>query len=137
MSNASISALKRAREFWNGGDLEAYLRLYSDAVILHGYADVAPGMDGVRAFYQRFWAAFPGSKLVFHEVAAAGDDQVMCRFEVQGTHAGPFQGFPASGRSFVLPGITILRFAGDRCVERWSQADFLGLFVQLGMLPAA
>jgi hypothetical protein len=35
-----------------------------------------------------------------------------------------------------LPGITILRFAGGRCVERWSQADFLYLLQQLGAFPA-
>jgi hypothetical protein len=34
-----------------------------------------------------------------------------------------------------MPGITILRFDAGRCVERWSQADFLGLLGQLGVLP--
>lgn len=135
MTNQSIAALERARQCWNIGDLEGYLRLYSPDVVLHGYAGVTPGMDGVRAFYQQFWAAFPGSTLLFHDVAEAGSDQVLCRFEVQGIHAGPFQGAPASGRAFVLPGITILRFADGRCVERWSQADFLGLMLQLGLLP--
>jgi hypothetical protein len=34
----------------------------------------------------------------------------------------------------VLPGITMMRFSGDRVVERWSSADFLGLMIQLGGL---
>lgn len=59
-----------------------------------------------------------------------------CRFVVTGKHTGPFQGMPPTGKEFTLPGITILRFSGERCVERWSQADFLGLLQQLGALPA-
>ncbi len=35
-----------------------------------------------------------------------------------------------------LPGITILRFEGDRTAERFSQADMLGLLVQIGAVPA-
>jgi hypothetical protein len=31
---------------------------------------------------------------------------------------------------------SVLRFDGARCVERWSQADFLGLVQQIGALPA-
>jgi hypothetical protein len=41
-------------------------------------------------------------------------------------------GVPATGRDIALPGITILRFEGDRTVERFSQADMLGLLVQIG-----
>jgi hypothetical protein len=33
-----------------------------------------------------------------------------------------------------LNGITILRFDGDRVIERWSQADMLGLMGQIGAL---
>jgi len=34
--------------------------------------------------------------------------------------------------AITLPGITILHFRGDRVIERFSQADMLGLLVQLG-----
>jgi hypothetical protein len=46
-------------------------------------------------------------------------------------------GVPATGRDIALPGITILRFEGDRTVERFSQADMLGLLVQIGAVPRA
>jgi hypothetical protein len=32
--------------------------------------------------------------------------------------------------------MTMLRFAGERVVERWSTADFLGLVMQIGAFPA-
>jgi len=46
-------------------------------------------------------------------------------------------GVAATGRPYVLEGMTLLRFRGDRVVERWSSADFLGLMVQLGAVPAS
>ena len=70
----------------------------------------------------------------FEDVFAT-DDKVTCRFVVQGKHSGNFQGMPPTDRSFSLPGITILKFVGEQCVERWSQADFLSLLQQLGAMP--
>jgi len=130
------AALGWARESWNRGDLSAYLELYDADVLLHGYAGVEPGLPSVRRFYEEFWSAFPGSQLAFEDIIAAGD-KVVCRFVIRATHAGPFQGLPATGKKILMPGITILRFSERRCVERWSQADSLGLLVQLGAFPAS
>lgn len=131
--NEAVDALERAGQRWNAGDLAGYLRLYDEDVVLHGYAGVEPGLASVRRFYEGFWAAFPSSRLVFEDMFASGD-RVACRFVVEGVHAGPFLNLEATGRPISLPGITILRFREGRCVERWSQADFLGLMAQLGML---
>lgn len=127
------AALERAQQQWNAGNLEGYLQLYASDVVLHGYAGVDPGLASVRQFYQGFWAAFLGSRLVFEDVFATAD-RVACRFVVHATHQGPFQGTPPTGKQISLPGITILRFAEGKCVERWSQADFMGLRAQLGAL---
>jgi predicted ester cyclase len=134
-TEAFKAALEQARLQWNAGNLGGYLQLYDGDVALHGYAGVEPGFGGVRKFYEAFFTAFPGSQLIFEDVFGAGD-RIACRFVVKGAHLGPFQGLPPSGKRFELPGITVLRFSGDKCVERWSQSDFLGLLGQLGMLPA-
>jgi len=128
-------AVKRARDCWNRGDLSGYMQMYDSDVQLHGYAGVDRGLEQVQRFYEEFWRAFPGSQLVFEDIISA-EDKVVCRFVVEATHAGPFQGLPATGKPIVMRGITILRFADGKCVERWSQADSLGLLVQLGALPA-
>ncbi|MGH9162829.1 MAG: ester cyclase, partial [Vicinamibacteraceae bacterium] len=117
-----IGVLEEARVRWNRGDFEGYLRLYSFNAVLHGYANVLPGLRGIRQFYEGFWSAFPGSHIIFEDVFAA-DDRVACRFVIKATHAGEFQGLAATGKSIHLPGITILKFAEGRCVERWSQVD--------------
>lgn len=129
-----VDALNRARDRWNAGDLDGYLLLYRQDAVLHGYPGVEPGIASIRNFYQRFFTAFPRSRLHFDDLLVCGD-KVACRFVIAGTHEGPFQGIAATNRPFSLPGITILRFEGGLCVERWSQADFLGLLQQLGALP--
>jgi predicted ester cyclase len=94
----------------------------------------------VTAFYEMIWLslAAEGSKsphLEFHEILTDGD-LYACRFTMSGTHRGPFLGVSATNRTYVLPGITILRFGNDRrhVVERFSSADMLGLLVQFGAL---
>jgi steroid delta-isomerase-like uncharacterized protein len=128
-------AVKRARDCWNRGDLSGYMQLYDPDVELHGYAGVERGLENVQRFYEEFWKAFPGSQLIFEDIISS-EDKVVCRFVIEATHAGTFQGLPATGKKIAMPGMTILRFAEAKCVERWSQADSLGLLVQLGALPA-
>lgn len=132
----SKAALRRAIVRWNAGDLAGYLELYSPSVVLHGYQGVEPGLQSVRRFYEAFWAAFPAPRITLERVFAEGDE-VACRFTLRAAHEGEFNGRPPTGRRVELKGITILRFArGGRCVERWSQADFLGMLRQLGVVPA-
>jgi hypothetical protein len=54
------------------------------------------------------------------------------RFTMTGRHVDEFMGVPASGTAIALPGITILHFRGDRVIERFSQADMLGLLIRSG-----
>ncbi len=66
----------------------------------------------------------------------AEGDKVTCRYTFSGTHRGPLMGIPPTGKAATIGGISILRFDGDKCVERWTQTDFLGLMQQLGVIPA-
>lgn len=122
--------LERAREQWNAQDGPGYLALYDASATLHGYPGLEPDPDGIRRFYEAFWAAFPGSQLTFEDMIAE-DNKVAMRFTVRATHLGEFQGIPPSGRQVTLEGITILRFVAGKCVERWNQADFPGLLSTL------
>jgi predicted ester cyclase len=130
MEDLNTAAMLRARDAWNAGHQEAYLELYHPEIVLYGYAEPIRGSNGLRDFYNAFWAAFPGCRLEFDDLFAAGD-RIACRFTVSGQHNGPFQGLAPTGRKFSLTGITILRFSEGRCVERWSQADLSGLMAQL------
>ena len=54
----------------------------------------------------------------------------------QAALAAAYESWNAGGTAIALPGITILHFRGDRVVERFSQADMLGLLIQVGAVPA-
>jgi predicted ester cyclase len=132
--------VERARQCWNSGDLEGYLALYDDSSKLHGYSPEPMRKAEVRAFYEQVCASLsePGHRnpiLEFHEIVTSGD-LYCCRFTMRGVHRGPFLGVPATGRPYSIGGITMMRFAGNRVIERSSSADMLGLLVQIGAAPA-
>jgi steroid delta-isomerase-like uncharacterized protein len=128
-------ALAAAYESWNAGDLDGYLSLYDEGIALHGYSAEPMNKNQVRGFYQGKFSAFGTPKLEFHEILWDGDVAAI-RFTMTGRHVDEFMGVPASGTAIALPGITILHFRGDRVIERFSQADMLGLLVQVGAVPA-
>jgi predicted ester cyclase len=128
-------ALRRAQERFNAGDLDGYLELYDDRIRLYGLGPEPLGAAAVRGFYEVLFAAFEEPHLEFHEVLEAGDTATV-RFTLTARHVGEFMGVPATGKDIVLPGITTLRFEGDRCVERHTVTDMLGLMVQMGAVPA-
>jgi steroid delta-isomerase-like uncharacterized protein len=113
---------------------DAYFDLYAEDVVLHGYEGVEPGLDSVKRYYGGIWAVFPDARVHAEDMIEI-DDKVALRFIMTGTHRGPFLGLNATGKSIRLPGMTILRFKGSKCVERWSVADSLSLLVQLGGYP--
>ena len=129
------AALAAADESWNAGDPDGYLSLYDEGIALHGYSPEPMNKDQVRGFYQGIFSASDTPKLEFHEVLWDGDVASIL-FTMTGRHVDEFMGVPASGTAIALPGITILPFRGDRVIERFSQADMLGLLVQVGAVPA-
>lgn len=134
---ANIATLERAvRNFSTPATHEAYFDLYTESTVLHGYTGVEPGLASIKQFYALIWTAFPDASIEGHDLFAA-EDKVVYRFTMHGTHQGDFMGVPATGKPIALPGITILRFADGKCVERWSQADFMAVMQQIGALPAA
>lgn len=128
-------ALSAALERWNAGDLDGYLSLYDEKILLHGYTPEPMGKEQARGFYEGIFQAFDTPKLAFDEVLWDGD-ACSIRFTMTGRHVYEFMGVPATGTAITLPGITILHFQGDRVIERFSQADMLGLLIQVGAVPA-
>ncbi|MCX6611156.1 MAG: ester cyclase [Acidobacteria bacterium] len=113
---------------------EHYFELYAPGIVLHGYDGVDPGIESVKLYYTAFWAAFPDARVTAEDILEA-QDKVIVRFLITGTHRGPILGLNATGKSIRLAGMTILRFEGQKCLERWSVTDSLALAVQLGAFP--
>jgi predicted ester cyclase len=67
-------------------------------------------------------------------------DKVITRWTMTGHHQGTLQSelgpIEATGKAVTVNGITIDRVANGRIVERWHEADNLGMLQQLGAIPA-
>ena len=92
--------------------------------------------------YKRFITetrnAFPDFHVTIEDVIAEGD-QVVMRSTWRGTNTGDFVTpipLPATGKQVSVTGITIVRMAFGKGVEVWNEADSLGLYQQLGLIPA-
>jgi predicted ester cyclase len=116
-------------ESCNQGDLAVLDALLAPA----GGADAA-GLLPVRQGLAVFRAAMPDARWTIVEQIAAGDT-VVTQLAVQGTFAGPLVGLAPPGRPAILSGVAISRFADERLVELWLQADLLGFLQQLGVMP--
>ena len=137
--SSNMEALTHAIGRWNAGDLDGYLNLYGEGIRLHGYTPQPMSKAEVLGFYRQIWDSLPEAgkanpRLEILDAFEAGE-KITCRFVMSGTHSGEFMGVPASGASYHLPGITILQFSGGCAIERWSNADMLGLMMQIGAIP--
>lgn len=93
-----------------------------------------PGPEGVKQFFQSFWAAFPDIQFTFEDDIAEGD-KIAGRGYYTGTHEGDFQGIPPTGKRIHVQFHDLWRFENGKWAEYWGQADLLGLMQQLGAIP--
>lgn len=123
-------------DFWNKRDVTVFDDVFATRFVDH---TPQPGSEGTKEGFRQLalalQAAFPDGRSSLDDLLAEGD-KVGWRWTFRGTHQGQLMGMPATGKSITLTGITIDRFAGGQIVERWSQADNLGLLQQLGAIPA-
>lgn len=106
------AALRAAIERFNARDLDAYLDLHADDVLLHGYPPGVVDKASLRGYYAALQADFEELRLIVDDVVQSGE-RVACRFTVAGRHRG--------GRAVELEGQTFVRFdAGGRIAERWQ-----------------
>lgn len=128
---ANKVVLLRAVENFNDPARRAqYFQLYADDAVVHGYPGVGPGLDSLRKFYHALWNAFPDLRVRIDNVIGEHEKLAFCSW-IQGTHRGDFLGIAATGRTVTSAGVSLLRFSGGRCIERWTQADLLGALLQV------
>lgn len=61
-------------------------------------------------------------------------EYVAAHFEGSGTNTGEGNGFPATGRTIRVRGMTIFRLVDGRIIEEWSSFDQYALLQQLGLV---
>jgi steroid delta-isomerase-like uncharacterized protein len=126
-------------EVLNQGNLALVDELNAPNWVYHD--PVVPDVRTLEDYTQWFTAirsAFPDFHVTIEDMIAEGDE-VVVRYTWHGTNTGDLVApmpIPATGKQVNMTGITFVRFAGGKGVEVWNQADSLGLFQQLGLIPA-
>ncbi|MGH3086986.1 MAG: ester cyclase [Rubrobacteraceae bacterium] len=135
-ANENKAVLRSAIKEFNEGNLEGYLAHYDESLVTHGYPPELPAnLDGIKAFYAMMFSAFTDANVELHEVLSEGDE-VAARYTFRAKHTGDFMGIPPTNKEVSMGGITILRLRDGKIVERWQNADLMGLMQQLGAIPA-
>jgi len=127
---AALDAIYNARQ---AGAVTAFL---DSAFMDH---DPVPGQKGDREGFQagvkEMLSAFPDLKVVPDDLLVDAD-KVTARLTVRGSHAGTFQGVPASGKPFAAQEIQVFRVKDGKIVERWDPENQSMILAQLGVRTA-
>ena len=137
MSEENKALLRREiEEVWNKHNPDAVDEFFAPDLVNHS---APPGMpndrEGVKAGLGMFLGAFPDVKVTSDFMLAEGD-KVAMHFTMRATHTGEWLGIPATGKRINMTGIVIVRIAGGRIAELWTESDTMGMMQQLGVVPA-
>lgn len=117
---------------WNEGDFSLAEKYVAADVIDH--FDNSQGIESFKHVINMFRTAFPDIHLTVQDEIAEGE-RVVHRWTMSGTQQGEFRGIPSTGKQITWTGITIVRFADGKIVERWANVDILSMLQQLGAIP--
>jgi steroid delta-isomerase-like uncharacterized protein len=129
------------QEVWNEGNVEAVSRYLAPRYTVHH--DPGDPWDGKELSLEQYKerlihsrAPFPEERFTIRELFEDGD-AVVATWVWAGVHQGDLAGFPASGKTITMSGITVYYFEGDRVTWHWQVVDRLGVFQQLRQLSQA
>ncbi len=123
------------QEVWTDGDIDAIDQyLAPQYTIFHYPGDPWDGkildVDGYKERVQQSRVPFPDQQFIIQGLFAEGN-KVTCAWKWTGTHLADMPGFPVSGKSVAISGLTIYSFDNGRIVGHWQITDRLGVYQQL------
>lgn len=89
------------------------------------------GRDGARAYYREWWSAF-GNVPERSRLYVPAPDTLIVETRFVGTHRGPWQGVPASGRAIDLPVAIFVSFRDGLMSGERFYYDRATLLAQIG-----
>jgi predicted ester cyclase len=122
------------KRVWHRGELS-----FIDAAYSPNFAVRVPrsGCQRLAGYKQHVRETLEGlPDVCFHVKAQYSDGpHLISRFQMIGTHTGPFLGIPATGRPVDVGGVAIHRMADGRYVEGFTIWDVIGLCHEIGLVP--
>lgn len=95
-----------------------------------GLIDNLSGPGAFKETVRLFRTAFPDFAVTIDD-RIVGNDKVVDRFTITGTHDGDFMGIPATGQEVEISGTNINTFKDGKIVETYTTYDALGLVKQI------
>ena len=124
-------------EAFNQRKLDVLDELVADDFVGHHLPPGLPaGREGLKAFMNGFFTAFPDIHFTFEDEVAEGG-KVAGRGHFVGTHQAEFMGIAPTGKRIDVKFHDIWRFEDGRFAEYWGQADTLTMLQQLGAIPTS
>ena len=130
------TTMRRSYELLNAHDVDGFGGLLADDFVEHeGFPGFPPTKEGVKDIFRMYFAAFSDLRFQVEDVLSDGD-KVVGRARCSGTNDGEFMGMPATGKSFEVSEIDIVRFGDDGLAhEHWGVFDAMSMMQQLGAIP--
>ena len=125
--------VRRAFEFFDWGELEAYFEFLAPEYVDHATTRVL-SLEQDKQFYTMFFSAFPDCSVTIEDMVAEGD-KVAYRITVRGTHKGEFMGIAPTGNKIEMINTAIVKIVDGKFVETRATIDGLRLMQQLGVIP--
>lgn len=123
-------------ELWNKGNLPVADELIAPTYAHHDAStpDFGRGPESEKKRATLYRTAFSDLRLTVEDMIAEGET-VVARWSCRGSHKGDLNGMAATGKQFVISGVSVVRFSGGKMVEGWINWDALGLMQQLNVVP--
>ncbi|MCT8329836.1 ester cyclase [Albidovulum sediminis] len=134
MTDTQISEfVSRYEAVLNGHDLTGSADLFTADFVDHApWPGHSPDAAGFAAGLGEMVAAFPDLRVEVQRTVAEGD-MLTTHFTLSGSQLGAFMGAPASGKTFNVEAIDILRMQDGRIAEHWGVIDAAAMAEQLGL----
>lgn len=103
--------------------------------VLHTPAAPEPirGPDGFKQYKRTLREAFPDISVVVED-RVVGEDAVVDRYRMSGTHEGEFNGIAPTGTEVEFTGIIVHYVEDGKVAENVAEFDIFGIMQQLGVV---
>lgn len=135
--DANKDLVRRFTDAVNAVDWEALAEVVAEDFARHSAATPGPPVTSLDEFVQlqeSFLVSFPDQRVEIQQLIAEGD-YVAGRATYHGTHTGPMEGIPATGRTVEAPFLAVFRIEAGQIAELWVEWDNVAMLGQLGLYP--
>jgi predicted ester cyclase len=128
-------------ELWNARRLGVADQIFSEDCVTHQLRSglsaepVQRGPREMKEHVSGWLMSFPDLRFTIEQMIAEGD-RVVSQLLMEGTHQGTWMGISPTGKKLQIRMMVIHRIANSKIAEDWVIVESLGLFQQLGAVPA-